>query len=59
MPDHHDTINELANVGLRSSAVRGQLAKGLRHVAAATTISSVADGNDKIADLVVDDIRAI
>jgi len=30
-PADHDTINELANVSLRSSAVRGQLAEGLRH----------------------------
>src|ERR1700687_3384405 len=28
---NHDTINQVANVSLRSSAVRGQLAEGLRH----------------------------
>jgi len=27
----HDTINQVANVSLRSSAVRGQPAEGLRH----------------------------
>jgi hypothetical protein len=30
-PADHDTINQVANVSLRSSVVRGQLAEGLRH----------------------------
>jgi hypothetical protein len=30
-PVDHDTINQVANVSLRSSAVRRQLAEGLRH----------------------------
>jgi hypothetical protein len=30
-PTNHDTINQIANVSLRNSAVRGQLAEGLRH----------------------------